>query len=183
MDNPYEAPQSEVADATQDLCGEIKVFSFKGRIGRIRYIGYSIGLAMLIQMIMSMLMGLIFSWFPPSQGTLTTIILPALITIPMLIISIMLTMQRLHDLNWTGWLSLLMFIPGINFIFGLVLTFMPGNDSENRFGLKPPPNTMGTYVVALVIPILIIGILAAIAIPAYNDFKQRAESQSLNQQQ
>ena len=43
--NPYAAPQTNVTrgDGPEEY-GEIKVFSASGRLGRVRYIGYSVGL-------------------------------------------------------------------------------------------------------------------------------------------
>jgi uncharacterized membrane protein YhaH (DUF805 family) len=180
INNPYETPQSEISDATQDEYGEVRIFSFKGRIGRIRYLGYSIGTSMLIQTAVSILLGIFFAWYGPKQDLLVTVVVPLLIATPIALIFTMLTIQRLHDVNWTGWFSLLILVPGVNVILGLILSSIPGTDGGNRFGLKPPPNTLGTYIVALIAPLLIIGILAAIAIPAYNDFSRRGESQSLS---
>lgn len=44
------------------------------------------------------------------------------------------TIKRLHDLNQSGWLSLLKLIPIINFFFDLYLIFRPGDPNNNRYG-------------------------------------------------
>lgn len=86
---------------------------------------------------------------------------------------VFLTIQRAHDFNTTGWLSILVLIPLVNLIFW----FIPGTGGENRFGLPTPPNRTSTVVVALIIPIVAaVGILAAIAIPAYQQYVQRAKA-------
>jgi uncharacterized membrane protein YhaH (DUF805 family) len=39
-----------------------------------------------------------------------------------------LLIRRLHDINQSGWLSLLIFVPLINFLFVLALVFWPGKN-------------------------------------------------------
>ena len=41
--------------------------------------------------------------------------------------------KRLHDINRTGWWSLLMFVPIFNWIFLLVIGVVPGTAGPNRF--------------------------------------------------
>ena len=80
---------------------------------------------------------------------------------------------RLHDTERSGWLSLIIFVPLANF----ALLFVPGTDGANRFGNKTAPNGSAAWVaigVAVLIPV--IGILAAIAIPAYQGYVTRAQS-------
>lgn len=45
--------------------------------------------------------------------------------------------RRLHDLNKSGWLSLLVFVPLANVILGIILLFKPGSHEANRFGVPP----------------------------------------------
>lgn len=44
------------------------------------------------------------------------------------------TIKRLHDLNQSGWLSLLKLIPIVNFFFGLYLIIRPGDLDSNKYG-------------------------------------------------
>jgi type IV pilus assembly protein PilA len=94
------------------------------------------------------------------------------------VLMVMLTIQRSHDFDTSGWLSLLMFVPLVNLIFW----FIPGSPGENRFGKRPPPNTVGVVLLACILPfVFVVGILAAIAIPAYQDYTIRAQvSEGLN---
>ncbi len=81
----------------------------------------------------------------------------------------LLSIQRAHDFNATGWLAILAFIPLLNLIFW----FIPGTEGENRFGYKTPPNGKLAIVLACIIPaVMVIGIVAAIAIPAYQSYVQ-----------
>ena len=52
--NPYTTPKANVTDPDEEY-GEIKVFSASGRLGRVRYIGYSVGLTMLISILVGFL--------------------------------------------------------------------------------------------------------------------------------
>lgn len=45
--------------------------------------------------------------------------------------------RRLHDLNKSGWLSLLVFVPLANAILGIILLFKPGSHEENKYGIPP----------------------------------------------
>jgi hypothetical protein len=51
--NPYAAPRATVAAAELDEdYGEIRVFTARGRLGRVRYIGYSLGLTFLFSVVL-----------------------------------------------------------------------------------------------------------------------------------
>ena len=43
--------------------------------------------------------------------------------------------RRLHDLNKSGWLSLLVFVPLVNTIFWVILLFKSGSHEVNKFGI------------------------------------------------
>ncbi len=45
--------------------------------------------------------------------------------------------RRLHDVNQSGWWSLISLIPLINFLLLLYLVFAEGTPKKNRFGAKP----------------------------------------------
>ncbi|MEA2491566.1 MAG: hypothetical protein QOH21_3358, partial [Acidobacteriota bacterium] len=94
--------------------------------------------------------------------------------IAMIVVSIMLTIQRSHDFNMSGWISLLALVPLVNLMFW----FIPGTDGTNRFGAKTPPNSGLVLVGLWIVPLLFIGgIIAAISIPAYQDYVKRAQTQ------
>lgn len=166
--NPYAAPQANVARADDAAeYGEIKVFSPRGRIGRVRYIGYSIGLSILVLLVAGMAAG--------AAGMVSAgaaVLVGVLGYVALVAVQFLLSIQRSHDMNVTGWLSLISLIPLGVFVFWLV----PGTRGENDYGKPPPPNTAGAIVLACLLPVVSIGgIMAAIAIPAYQDYTIRAQ--------
>ncbi|MGH8618611.1 MAG: DUF805 domain-containing protein [Burkholderiales bacterium] len=160
--NPYQPPQAAVADAVEDY-QEVKVFSTSGRIGRLRYIAYSVGLSFLIMLVAGFLAAIV-----GPAGTIVTILAWG----ALIVVSVMLTIQRAHDFDTSGWLALLLVIPLVSLIFW----FIPGTRGPNRFGGQTPPNTTGVVLGACVLPVIaIVGIIAAIALPAYSDYAKRAQ--------
>ena len=168
--NPYAKPNAAVAEAGEQY-QDVKVFATSGRIGRVRYIAYAMGMYFLIA-----ILGLLLSLAIGAAGQIIA-------GIAILVIVFMLTIQRCHDFNTTGWLSLLMLVPLVNLIFW----FIPGTDGENDYGAKTPPNGVGVIIAACVVPVIVIvgviGIVAAVAIPAYQQYVQKAKQTQMQQQQ
>ncbi|OGA78403.1 MAG: hypothetical protein A3G81_05095 [Betaproteobacteria bacterium RIFCSPLOWO2_12_FULL_65_14] len=157
--NPYVAPRAAVDDAPEEY-QPVKVFSVSGRIGRARYIAYTLGI--------SLLLGIVGGALSAATGEAAIYIAYAAI----FVISIMLTIQRSHDFNATGWLAILGLVPLVNLIFW----FIPGTDGQNRFGAKTPPNGVLTLIAVWIIPVVfILGIVAAVSIPAYQDYVKRSQ--------
>ena len=149
-----------MADAG-DAMQPVRLFSASGRIGRARYIAYGFGLCLL-----SMLAGVVGARLFGEVGA----VLATAAWVAMAVLGVMLTIQRCHDFNVTGWLALLIVVPLANLVF----LFIPGTDGPNRFGAPTPPNSVGVLVVAWLIPgIVIAGMIAAIALPAYQAYLQR----------
>jgi uncharacterized membrane protein YhaH (DUF805 family) len=178
--NPYTTPEAAVA-VDDDATYEPKFLSISGRIGRLRYFAYVFSSTILLNLLALALLLAVSSTVGEDAGiaTILTVILyyigPA---IPAFIFAI----RRLNDLDKTGWLSILFIIPLINLLLGLYLLFAGGTKGSNSYGPAPAPNTLGVKIVALLLPIAIIGILAAIALPAYNDYVEKAEAQMMLEQ-
>ena len=180
---PYTPPKSTVADMGHEY-GELKVFSAKGRIGRVRYLAWSMGFTLLSMTVLGMVVAL----GAAIGGQSLAMTLYFIGIIPLFVVGALFAIQRLHDLDKSGWLFLVMLIPLIGALFTLYVVFAPGSKEANQYGDPPPPNSLGVVVVAWLMPIMIIGILAAIAIPAYQGYVQKAkqaqmQSQPLEQQQ
>lgn len=159
--NPYQAPSAAVADAGGEA-QPVKVLSISGRIGRARYIAYGMGFYILF--------GLVAGVLAAALGAIG-VVLTVVAWVAIVVIGFMLTIQRCHDFNMSGWLSLLMVVPLANLIF----LFIPGTDGPNRFGAPTPPNGVGVLIAAWALPvIMVVGIVAAVALPAYQDYQKRA---------
>jgi uncharacterized membrane protein YhaH (DUF805 family) len=169
--NPYRAPAAAVADAAEEY-QPVNIYSVSGRIGRARYIAYTLGISILMGMVVAAIAGVLTAMGMPAVGGIATIIL----YIGLMVWMLMLTIQRAHDFNTTGWLSIIALIPLVNLIFW----FIPGTDGENRWGAKTPPNTVMVLIGAWIVPVIfILGIVAAIALPAYQDYTKRAQDRQL----
>lgn len=99
---------------------------YSGRIGSLAY-----------------LIGILISWggfwligegnrLIPSNTVISIIEIILLLLIFWFMFSVF--VRRLHDLNKSGWLCLLVFVPLVNVILGIILLFKPGSHDVNRFG-------------------------------------------------
>jgi uncharacterized membrane protein YhaH (DUF805 family) len=168
--SPYSPPQTELV-GDQEEYGQVKLLSSNGRIGRLRYIAYTIGISLLCYLVMAMLSGLVGMILTEQQAGLFLIVIFLLGFGGMIFINVLLTIQRSHDFNVTGLLSVILVIPLVPLIFWII----PGTEGANKFGPPPPPNKgAGVIVIVLLLLLFILGILAAIAIPAYQEYMARA---------
>jgi uncharacterized membrane protein YhaH (DUF805 family) len=179
--NRYRAPGAQVDGATEQEFAEVKVFGVDGRVGRIRYLAYYIGVSFVTMLIVMMLGGIAAAALGQVGATIAAILF-GIAYIFILVYSFMVTIQRAHDFNTSGWLSLLLLV----FPVSLIFLFIPGTKGANDYGAPPPPNNAGNYILALVMPFVLvgaIGIMAAVAIPAYNGYIAKAKEMQQQQQQ
>ena len=158
-----------------------------GRFGRLSYLGWN----MLMSFSILIIIGIIAAFSPglladPTTMTGSSMLATVLIGIAYIVLlyfSFVFTIRRLHDRNHIGWLSLLILVPGINLVFILYLIFAKGDDRSNQYG--PRRNTKGWEKVLAWIYILIfpLAFLAAIALPAYQDYVNRAQQAQIEIQQ
>lgn len=165
---PYAPPRAQVGEPTPEY-GELKAFTIQGRIGRLRYLAWSMTLmATALGLLLIASLGFAISAVLGS-------ILSGLFVLGVLLVSAQISVQRLHDMGWSGWFMLLNLVPVVGAIFPLALLLVPGKDEGNRFGPPPPPNSRAVKVLAalwLLMPF--VGILVAIAIPGYQQYADRA---------
>ena len=148
--NPYQAPAAALADVIA-ATEPVRIFAVSGRIGRARYFAYGSALYFLCGLAAMLLLQV-----HPVLGLLPYAV--------MLVHGFMLTIQRCHDFDMSGWLSLLALVPLANLIF----LFIPGSEGPNRFGGPTPPNGAGVLFVAWLLPVVAgSGIVAAIAVPYF----------------
>jgi uncharacterized membrane protein YhaH (DUF805 family) len=150
--NPYVAPRAPVADAPEEF-QPVRVLSVSGRIGRVRYILYTMALPMILMFLVGLLAALL------GEAGMALIVAG---WVAVVVISMMLTIQRSHDFDMTGWFALLGLVPLANLAFW----FIPGSPGANRYGAPTPPNGLGVLIGVWTVPLLVSGaIIAAVALP------------------
>lgn len=158
--SPYAPPSANVGEA-MPLYGELKPFSVTGRIGRLRYLAWSL----VIMVAAAGLFGVaaVIMAVSSTAGLLCM----GLIGIGMLVVSVQIGIQRLHDFGWSGWLILLNLVPFLGSLFPFVMLLMPGSREVNHYGSPPPPNSRSVKVLAALWLVLIVsGLVAALTVPA-----------------
>ena len=110
------------------------MFTTNGRIGRLRYLGWSMAMTLCFLVIMGL--GFLL-------GETVGVAVTALASIAFIVIAVMIGVQRLHDLGWSGWLWLLNFVPFVGSVFGILMLVLPGSTGANRYGPPPPANSTG----------------------------------------
>ena len=177
QENPYESPD-HTGTNTPDERYQPKIFSLNGRIGRLRYFAYSWLYNVLSMVIMGILAAIFFPALvegDPEAPNGAMLAAMGLLYLPIFFCFIVAARRRLHDLNSNGWLSLLVLVPLVNFFFAIYLLVWPGTSDTNDYGPRPTSNPVLLILLGLLGPIMIIGILAAVAIPAYQDFLELSQ--------
>jgi uncharacterized membrane protein YhaH (DUF805 family) len=168
--NPYAAPRAHVDDVLAEAGTQpIRFWPPSGRIGRLRLLAYSIASSLLLMAALA-----IFGGISAAMSSQTLFWIGIVLGYGASIaFTVLLTIQRCHDCDWSGWLSVLMIVPLLNLMFFIIA----GSKGANRYGAPPPPNTRAVKILAsLVVVFFIAGIVAAIALPAYSDYAKRARA-------
>lgn len=176
MENVYSAPRADLSTAPEDDdTYQPKIWALSGRLGRIRYLAY-LNISMIILMFpIGILAAVLLPTFATNDAAGLGAAVTILLYIPILVVSFILAKRRLNDLDHSGWWSIVMFIPFLNILIGLYLVFGPGTAGTNRFGKQPNKNPTWLFLV-IFFPIVIFGIMAAVAIPAYQQYTEKAKA-------
>jgi uncharacterized membrane protein YhaH (DUF805 family) len=187
--NPYSTPEASLNSSQQEKY-QPKFLSFKGRIGRLRYLAYSFGASILLLVAMAILMTIVavlgMSTDMAQEGMpLGVMLVVGLYYVLAIILGVMFGKRRLNDLDKSGWWILLFFIPVLNIAFAIYILFFAGSEDTNNFGHAPVENstTIKAFAIAFPLFFVVVGILAAIAIPAYQDYVQRTQAMQMQQGQ
>ena len=165
--NPYSAPDAAL-DGGQDVLYEPKIFSFSGRIGRMRYLAYSFGLSFLVMFLVTFVTA--FMSAAGGDGILGMLSMAVMIVayVAVIFLSIGFAKRRFNDLGRSGWWLLTFLIPLVNLLVSIYLLFFPGTDGPNKFGPAPAANSVGVLIAGWAVPaVFILGIAAAILIPMF----------------
>ncbi len=169
--NPYSAPDAAL-DTGQDALYKPKIIAFNGRIGRMRYLAYSIGASFVLMLVTMPLIGMSVFTGAAMGGeagmSMMTMLGMAVYYIGAIVISVMYAKRRLNDLNRSGWWFLLFIVPIVNLLLVIYLLFFPGTDGANNFGPAPAANSIGVLILGWMLPaVFVIGIAAALLIPQF----------------
>ncbi len=168
--NPYSAPDAEL-DTGHESLYQPRLFSFNGRIGRMRYLAYSFGISFLLVFIVSFLAAFAGAMGADAGSSITGIVamgLFGLIYLAVIVLTIGFAKRRINDLDRSGWWLLTFLIPVVNLLASIYLLFFPGSEGPNKFGPAPAENSIGVLIVGWAIPVLFIaGIAAAVLIPQF----------------
>lgn len=172
--NQYQAPQSMTETPLASIQKASPFFSPVGKIGRGRYF-FQRFVSLAVAALLFIAAGGVFSELPDLNELVGgSILILAVVFYFYSTFAIM--VKRLRDLNQSGLLSLLWFIPLISLGLAIYLLFFPGKKSTDQ--AKNNDNAaviVIAVIVGLFVLIGILGILAAIAIPQYQNYTTRIQ--------
>ena len=167
--NPYSAPGADLSlPAAIDETYQPRLFALHGRIGRVRYVAYLMGgtlLSMLAAMALLIPIGV------ASNNSVLATFVPLLSTLAMLFVTFVLAIRRLHDINLSGWLSILTLVPIVNLGLGLWLLFGAGSKGSNPYGPAPGKNTEGVIAMFAITMAMLACMLIFVGISAFGVYK------------
>ena len=114
-----------------------------GRMNRLRFLKYVLlntGMGLLAWMVAGILGGLIYAVISEGLGLFLIVALGFVLGLPFSISNIMLSIRRIHDIGYSGWLFLIVLIPYIGWLFGILIYFVPGTVGGNQYGPDPLEN-------------------------------------------
>ena len=112
-------------------------FSFDGRIRRIEYFLSGI-VGGIVFSIGTFILG---AGMGSAGGSVVGLLIGLAALVASMWFSLAQGVKRLHDLDKSGWLILLMFVPIVNALFGLYMLFADGTVGPNQYG-EDPKNRM-----------------------------------------
>lgn len=169
--NPYQTPSADLSSYGQQQYDATSIFSTKGRIGRINFAAYNLGMFAALCIFFVILMAIIFS--ADSGGISADISAPLLIVlfiiggiglILYLAVSIILSVKRFHDFDVSGWWYLISFIPYVGGVVGIFLMLKGGDEDENRFGYPPAPASQAAKWVIFASIVIILASIVSLAV-------------------
>jgi uncharacterized membrane protein YhaH (DUF805 family) len=180
-ESPYAPPRAAVGEALPAFA-PLKAFSFEGRIGRLRFLAWTMVLTLVTLAVGSVLaiFGLALISTDSTAGLILGGLLVFILVVALAFVSIQFSVQRLHDIGWSGWLWLLNLVPFVSTFFPFVIMVMRGNATANRYGAPPPPNSTAVKVLSslwiVFIAIVVIGALAGGITAIQDEYESAAET-------
>lgn len=170
-------PELSPDTTPQENCATLDTLGFSGRIGRLRLLAWHmiVGASAFV----ALLVVLLTLKLSPTLG----ITCGATLLTAYFIISVRISAQRLHDINWSAWMLLLYLVPVANLVLLLMMLLMPGTPGPNKYGPPPPPNSRSVNVLACAAIFLtalsIVAMISAFALGLLASLINAANSNSL----
>lgn len=144
------APRSARIAASSSAPGAgIFGLSLEGRMGRLQYATANLVTMALLYIPLIMML---------QRPTLGRIALFGIAALVLTAFGMRLAVLRCHDCDKSGWWSILLWLPTVNFIVTLVLAFAPGTDGRNDYGEEPPPASWAAFGVAALCMVLLLAL-------------------------
>ena len=178
MTNPYSTPASDLhRDLTNGQNDTTSPFSAKGRFSRLSFLAWNL--------ILNVIMLIVFAVIASVAGAASTLLTgtdpdamiafytsgAGIFMLALMLVSLIITLiffiRRLHDINMSGWWSILAFIPLVNIIFGIYVLVKKGTEGSNNFGpTRATPNwerILGIIAIVLIVLYLVVVVIAIAA--------------------
>lgn len=180
-ESPYAPPRATVG-ANLPQYAALKPFGVDGRIGRLRYLAWTMVLTLVMLGIGSVvaLFAIALIASDSTAGLIVGGLVAIFLCIAIGVVSIQISVQRLHDIGWSGWLWLLNLVPFVGSFFPFVIMCVPGSNVANRYGPPPPPNSTAVKVLSslwvVLIALLFIGAIAGGFSAIQQEYETAAET-------
>ena len=156
-----------------------RFFDWHGRVSRMQFLAYSTFNALIALMLVAFLFVMIGGFQgmvnASSEQLPMSLLGASSVGVAVLFyLQLAVSKRRFNDLNKTGWLALLMLVPGVNILVYLYLLAVEGTAGANYYGLPARPATQLKTVLMVVIPLLVIsliGLLTQIVVPSYHSYQ------------
>jgi uncharacterized membrane protein YhaH (DUF805 family)/predicted RNA-binding Zn-ribbon protein involved in translation (DUF1610 family) len=135
-----------VATASAEGAGVFGL-TFDGRMGRLKYATANLVLTALFYIPVIMVL---------TRPTLERLVLMGIALVALTLFGMRLAVLRCHDCDKSGWWSMLLWLPTVNFIVTVVLACAPGTDGDNEYGAQPPPSSWWAFGAAALCLLLLV---------------------------
>ena len=155
-----------------------RFFDWHGRVSRVQFLAYSTFNALIALMLVALLFVMIGGFqgmanASSEQLPMSMLGASSVGVVVLFYLQLAVSKRRFNDLNKTGWLALLMLVPGVNILAYLYLLAVEGTAGANYYGLPARPATQLKTVLMVLIPLLVIsfiGLLTQIVVPSYQSY-------------
>lgn len=155
-----------------------RFFDWHGRVSRVQFLAYSTFNALIALMLVALLFVMIGGFQgmvnASSEQLPMSLLGASSVGVAVLFyLQLAVSKRRFNDLNKTGWLALLMLVPGVNILVYLYLLAVEGTAGANYYGLPARPATQLKTVLMVLIPLLVmslIGLLTQVVVPNYESY-------------